>query len=148
MNTHTKPRGNKAHNDKSSILADVKNLLKILYPAIQGMPKIHRIEGAPVEMKNAAHQIIRNFCIARECQDVRTECIREMIGWYGVLLADFELMVTLGLLNEKNQLAIAMQLERIEEGVRRWRSATRSPKRQDQQQVDSPESEVAGSMDR
>ena len=53
MNEHKKPRGHKAHNDKDSILADAKNLLYILHPAIQRMPKIERIEGAPVEMKRA-----------------------------------------------------------------------------------------------
>jgi ATP-dependent protease Clp ATPase subunit len=48
MNAHKKPRGHKAHNDKDSILADTKNLLFILHPAVQRMPKIERIEGAPV----------------------------------------------------------------------------------------------------
>ena len=38
MNEHKKPRGNKAKNDKDSILADAKNLLYILHPAIQRMP--------------------------------------------------------------------------------------------------------------
>lgn len=145
MNTHTKPRGNKAHNDKSSILADTKNLLKILYPAIQGMPKIQRIEGAPAEMKNAASCLIRHFSIAKECQEVRIENIREMIGWFGVLLANFELTIAQGLLTEKSQLAIAMQLERIEEGVKKWRNASRSLKRQDQHQVGPQGLEDAGS---
>ena len=61
MNEHKKPRGNKAKNDKDSILADAKNLLYILHPAIQRMPKIDRIEGAPVEMKRAVQNIIRHF---------------------------------------------------------------------------------------
>ena len=60
MNERTKPRGNKAKNDKGSILADAKNLLYILRPAIQRMPKIDRIEGAPVEMKRAVQNIIRS----------------------------------------------------------------------------------------
>ncbi len=112
------------------------------------MPKIQRIDGAPVEMKHAAHCIIRHFSIAKECSEVRVENIREMIGWFGVLLADFELMITQGLLTESEQLSIAMQLERIEEGVRKWRNATRSPKRQDLQQVGPSGQEVVGSMDR
>ena len=67
MNNYKKPRGNKAKRDKDSILAEAKNLLFILYPAIQRMPKIERIEGAPVEMKRAAIGIIQSFTIAKEC---------------------------------------------------------------------------------
>jgi hypothetical protein len=36
MNEHKTPRGNKAKNDKDSILADAKNLLIILLPADEG----------------------------------------------------------------------------------------------------------------
>ena len=135
MNEHKKPRGNKAHNDKDSILADAKNLLYILYPAIQRMPKIERIEGAPVEMKKATQNIIRNFSVAKECQEVRQECIREMIGEFGILLANFELCIAQGLMTDSDKLHVAMQLERIEEGVRKWRNAVRSLKHQEQQQV-------------
>lgn len=135
MNEHKKPRGNKAHNDKDSILADTKNLLFILYPAIQRMPKIERIEGAPVEMKKAAQNIIRNFSVAKECQEVRQERIREMIGEFGILLANFELCIAQGLMTDSDKLRVAMQLERIEEGVRKWRNAVRSLKHQEQQQV-------------
>ena len=67
MNEHKNPRSNKARKDKDSILADTKNLLYIVYPAIQRMPKIERIEGAPMEMKRAAQQIIHHFSIAKEC---------------------------------------------------------------------------------
>ena len=122
MNEHKKPRGHKAHNDKDSILADAKNLLYILHPAIQRMPKIDRIEGAPVEMKRAVQNIIRHFSIAKECQEV-------------ILLANFELCIAQGLLTDSDKLRIAVQLERIEEGVRKWRNAARSLKRQEQSQV-------------
>ena len=33
-------RGNKAKKDRGSIVADTKNLLCVLHPAIQNMPKI------------------------------------------------------------------------------------------------------------
>ena len=101
MNEHKKPRGHKDHNDKDSILADAKNLLYILYPAIQRMPKIERIEGAPVEMKRATQNIIRHFSIAKECQEVRQEHIREMLGEFGILLSNFELCITQGLLKNR-----------------------------------------------
>ena len=132
MNEHKKPRGNKAKNDKDSILADAKNLLYILYPAVQRMPKIERIEGAPQEMKRALHNIIRHFSVAKECQEVRHERIREMFGEFGILLANFELCISYGLLTDTDKLKIAVQLERIEEGVRKWRNATRSINRQEQ----------------
>ena len=135
MNTYKKPRGNKAKRDKDSILADTKNLLYVLYGCIQRMPKIARIEGAPVEMKRAVQNIIRHFAIAKECHEVRQEHIREMFGEFGVLLANFELCIIRGLLTDKDQLKIAMQLDRIEEGVRKWRNASRSLKRQEQSQV-------------
>lgn len=145
-----KNRGNKAKRDKDSILADTKNLLKILHPIIQPMPKIERIEGAPVEMKNACYNIIRYFNQAKECQEVRQENIRRMFGEFGVLLAAFELCISYGLIKEHDRLAIAVQLERIEEGVRKWRNATRSPKSQDQQTVTGEEmmpAEAAGSYE-
>ena len=135
MNEHKKPRGNKAKNDKDSILADTKNLLFILRPAIQRMPKIDRIEGAPVDMKRAAQNIIRHFSIAKEFQEVRQDRIREMFGEFGVLLANFELCIAQGLLTDNDKMRIAVQLERIEEGVRRWRNASQSLKRQAQSQV-------------
>ncbi len=146
MNEHKSPRSNKAKNDKDSILADAKNLLHILLPAIQRMPKIERIEGAPVEMKRAVLNIIRNFAIAKECQEVRESKIREMIGEFGILIAAFEICIHQGLFTEQAQFNIAVQLERIEEGVRKWRSAARShSKRQDRHQVAANAVEVAGS---
>lgn len=120
------------------------------------MPKIDRIEGAPVEMKRAAANIIRHFFIAKECQDVRDEEIRKMLGEYGILVSAFELCSARGLLTEETQLNICIQLERIEEGVKKWRNATRSKtKRQDRQTVGSDvavpqqrtEQEVAGSYE-
>lgn len=124
MNKQYKPRGNKAKNDKDSILADAKNLLKILFPVIQQMPKIERIEGAPQEMKRAVLNIIYHFSIAKESPEERLKHIKKMIGNFGILLATFELC--LPLITDSKKLAIAEQLERIEEGIRKWRNTTRS----------------------
>jgi hypothetical protein len=135
MNDHKQPRGNKARNDKDSILADTKNLLYILYPVIQRMPKIERIEGAPAEMKRAAINIILHFSMAKECPEQRAFYIREMFGDFGILMASFELCIVQGLITDSDQLKIAMRLERIEEGIRKWRNANRSPKRQERQTV-------------
>lgn len=135
MNDHRKPRGNRARNDKSSILSDAKNLLFILYPAIQRMPKIERMEGAPIEMERAAINIVRYFNIAKECPEARNEYIRRMFGEFGTLLATFDLCITKGLFTDSIKLRIAVQLDRIEEGVRKWRNATRSQSRQERCQV-------------
>ena len=134
-----KNRGNKAKRDKDSILADTKNLLCILHPAIQLMPKIERMEGAPQEMKRACYNIIRCFSIAKECPEVRQENIQRMFGEFGVLLAAFELCIGYGYFTDGEKLKVAIQLERIEEGVKKWRNATRSPKSQEQRTVTDAE---------
>ncbi len=146
MNSHTTSRGNKAHNDKDSILADVKNLLYILHPEIQQMPKIERIDGAAVEMKKACYQIIAHFSIAKECQDVRMEHIQKIFGYFGILMASFEICIKQGLIHKHIQLRIAVQLERIEEGVRKWRNSARSLKRQERQQADLSASQAQPSV--
>ncbi|MBO4657962.1 MAG: hypothetical protein J5639_09345 [Bacteroidales bacterium] len=140
-------RSNKAKKDKGSILVDVTNLLAILYPAIQKMPKIERIEGAPREMKTACYGIIRHYSVAKENPEVRMWHIRSMFGDYGVLLTAFSLCVQYGLFTDSVKLAVAVQLERIEEGIRKWRNATRSPKSEEQLQVaDGPSEEAAVSI--
>lgn len=134
-------RSNKANRDKGSILADVKNLLYVLHPALQRMPKIERIEGAPHEMKTACYSLIRHFATAMECPEVRLQNIHEMFADFGSLLASFELAIQFGLFTDSDKLRIAIQLERIEEGVRKWRNATRSLKSQERQEVAGREPE-------
>ncbi len=135
MNEKKTPRGNKARNDKGSILVDAKNLLRTLYPAIQRCPKIERIEGAPAEMRRATIGIIRHFNIAKECQEVRMQHIQEMFGEFGILLAAFDLCIVEGLFTDKVKLEIAITMRRIEEGIKKWRNASRSLSRQEQVQV-------------
>ena len=135
MNIHKKPRGNKAKRDKDSILADTKNLLYILYGCIQRMPKIERIEGAPMEMKRAANGIIESFSIAKECHEVRLQEIHKMFGCYGRLLANFDLCIVQGLMTDSDKVRVATILERIDEGIKKWRNASRTLNRQEQQQV-------------
>ena len=134
-----KTQHNKAKKDKMSILADAKELLRVLLPAMQRLPKIERIEGAPVEMKRAAFELIADFHIAHACPECREEYIRRMIGRYGVLQAAFELAILAGLFTDGERLGIAMAMERIEEGVGRWHNALRSAPRQDRGQVREPE---------
>lgn len=135
MNHYKKPRSNKARKDKDSILADAKNLLYVLYGCIQRMPKIERIEGAPMEMKRAANGIIESFSIAKECPEVRLVEIRKMFGCYGRLLANFDLCIVQGLMTDGDKVCVATILERIDEGIKKWRNASRTLNRQEQQQV-------------
>ena len=144
----SRTRSNKAKKDKGSILADVKNLLYILHPAMQRMPKIERIEGAPIEMKHACYDLIRHFTVALEYQEVRLPYIHKMFADFGGILASFELAIQFGLFTDSDKLRIAIQLERIEEGIRKWRNATRSLKSQERQEVaDATSEEPAVSND-
>ena len=72
--------------------------------------------------------------VAKEVRELETR-LTEIFGEFGILLANFELCVAQGLFTDKDKLRIAAQLERIEEGVRKWRNAARSLKRQEQQEV-------------
>ena len=127
----------KASKDKDSILADVKELLKILIPAIQTMPKIERHDGAAQDMKRAAFDMIHHFTIAYNCPDVRELNIQQMFGDYGRLIACFEILLTqkantqpmgggVGLFTNRTKLDIARKLERIEAGIVKWHNALRS----------------------
>lgn len=114
---------NKAKKDKDSILVDVKMLLKLYHPIFQRMPKIERIDGCAKELKNALYDMIRHFCIAYNCPEVKAENIRLMIGDFGVVMATFDLVRDFGIITNKELYLIAERLTRIEDGIRRWRSS-------------------------
>jgi hypothetical protein len=86
-------------------------------------------------MKLACYNLIRHFNAAKECPETRLESIRAMFGDFGVLLAAFELCVDFGLLTDSAALRIALQTEKIEEGIRKWRNATRPLRSQERQEV-------------
>lgn len=145
----TRTRSNKAKRDKGAILADTKNLLGILHVALQHLPKIERIEGAPCEFKRACYDLIRHYNIAFDCPEVRLEYIHRMLGDLGVMLATFDICIRSGFFTDTERLHIAEQLDKIEEGAGKWRNATRSPKSQAQQTVteENKSAEVAVSND-
>ena len=117
-------RGNKAQRDAFvSIPAEVKEMLRHLHPAIQHMPKPERMDGVGAEMRHAAYAILREYHIAYHCKDVRIEHIQQMVGWYGHLQAAFEVACLLGVLKDGFKLQIAMRMERIEEGIMKWKNA-------------------------
>lgn len=114
---------NKAKKDKDSILVDVKMLLKLYHPIFQRMPKIERLDGCAKELKNALYDMIRHFCIAYNCPEVKAENIRLMIGDFGVVMTTFDLVRDFGITTNKELYLIAERLTRIEDGIRRWRSS-------------------------
>ena len=116
---------NKANRDKNSILVDVKKLIEIYHPVYQKMSKIERIDGCARELKCALYDMVRHFCIAYNCPEVRTENIRLMIGDFGVVMAAFDLLRNFGITTNKDLYLMAERLSRIEEGIGRWRNSTR-----------------------
>ena len=68
-----------------------------------------------------------------------------MFGCYGRLLANFDLCIVQGLMTDSDKVRVATILERIDEGIKRWRNASRTLNRQEQQQVGvSHEASAAG----
>lgn len=58
-----------------------------------------------------------------------------MIGDYGLLQASFDLCIVQGLMTDKDKVRIAMIMEQMDEGIKKWRNASRTLNRQEQQQV-------------
>ena len=114
---------NKASRDKTSILVDVKKLLEIYHPVFQRMPKIERIDGCAAELKKALYDMIKHFCVAYNCPEVRKEYIHLMIGDFGVVMAAFDLVRNFGIATNKDLYLMAERLTRIEEGINRWRNS-------------------------
>lgn len=130
---------NKAANSKESILADVKELLKILDTAIKRMPKMYRQHGAAIRMEQAGYDIIHHFTVAYNCKEVRLYEIQQMFGAYGRMIAAFEILMyvkldtqkssdpqnvgQIGLFSDSCKLALARRMERIEEGISKWHNA-------------------------
>ena len=117
---------NKAHRDKDSILVDLKKLLQIYHPIYQRMPKIERIDGCAKEFKNACYDMIRHFNIAYNCNEVKAENIRLMIGDFGVMMACFDLVRSFGIASSQDLYLMAERLTRIEDGIGRWRNSLKA----------------------
>lgn len=146
---------NKARNDKGSILVDVENLLDVFEPAFMRMPKIRRIHGAAVRMEDAAYDIIDYFTIAFEMTadeaQEKKRYISQMLGAFGRMQSCFKRLMKIDLdtmkrsnaenkgelclFSNKTKLAIAMSMERIEEGIVKWRNSIKSSQHHVQQKV-------------
>lgn len=119
-----KSRGNGAQNDKDSILVEAKNLLKTLHYFMPNITVTQRREGAYHEMKMATLDLIKMFCKARSNPEMRQMYIDDMIGDMGVTDAMFDECIQLGVLTDKMKLKIARHMDRMDEGIKRWRNAT------------------------
>lgn len=136
---------NKARNDKGSILIDVENLLDVFEPCFMRMPKIRRIHGSAVRMEDAAYDLIHYYHIAYEMgpDEAREKrhYITQMIGAYGRMQSCFKRLMKvdidtqkrsnpenkgeMNLFSDTAKLAMAQSMERIEEGIRKWRSSVK-----------------------
>lgn len=119
-----KSRGNGAQNDKDSILVEAKNLLRTLHFLSPNISVVQRREGAYHEMKMATLDLIKMFCKARSNPELRQMYIDDMIGDMGVTDAMFDECIQLGVLTDKMKLQIARHMDRMDEGIKRWRNAT------------------------
>lgn len=138
---------NKARNDKGSILVDVEELLDVFEPAFMRMPKIRRIHGAAVRMEEACYDLIDYFTIAYELDnkeeaEEKKRCIAKMLGAYGRMQSCFKRLMKVDLdtqkrsqeeskgemclFSDRTKLAIARCMERIEEGIIKWRKSIRA----------------------
>lgn len=137
---------NKARNDKGSILVDVENLLDVFEPAFMRIPKIRRIHGAAVRMEDAAYDIITYFTIAYEMTaDEAVEkkrYISLMLGAFGRMQSCFKRLMKVDidtqksslpdvksmpcLFSDKTKFAIAISMDKIEEGIIKWRNSIKS----------------------
>ena len=154
--------GNKARCDKGSILIDVENLLDVFEPCFMRMPKIRRIHGAAVRMEEAAYDLLHYYHIAYEmgADEAREKryYIEQMIGAFGRMQSCFKRLMKvdidtqkrsnpenkgeMSLFSDSAKLAIAKSMERIEEGIRKWRSSVKlshimSTERSDSQETRS-----------
>lgn len=98
-------------------------------------------------MKNAAFSLISNFAIAYHHPEVRAEYLRALAGDYAKLQVAFTIALRQGLFVDSTKIGIAMRMERIEEGIGRWRSSL-SPSRQEPAQVSGQPQEARASIKR
>jgi len=141
-----KQMANKAKNDKGSILVDIEAMLDVFEPCFMRMPKVRRLHGAAVRMEDAAYDMIHFFSIAYELSsselDVKYYYIRQMLGAFARMQSCFKRLMKVnidtqktsaactagqvGLFSDSAKLAIARHMEKIEEGINKWRNSVRS----------------------
>lgn len=134
---------NKARNDKGSILVDVEALLDVFEPAFMLMPKVRRLHGAAVRMEDAAYDIIDFFTVAYEMgpdeAKEKKRIVNRMLGAYGRMQSCFKRLVKIdintqkvssdeskgkmGMFSDHTKLEIAKCMEKIEEGIVKWRKS-------------------------
>ena len=137
---------NKAKNDKGSILVDVEAMLDVFEPCFMRMPKIRRLHGAAVRMEDAAYDIIHYFSIAYEMGNDEAQekryIISQMLGAFGRMQSCFKRLMKVDIQTQKisnpnakgqmclfsdsAKLAIAKHMEKIEEGIIKWRSSVKA----------------------
>lgn len=130
MDKIKKKLSRKANNCKESIKAHAEEFLCILYPAMQHLDKIDRMEGPAYDMKRAALDMIGHFTIAYHCPEVRLKNIQLMFADYAKLNSTFILCARQGLFYENERFKLASRIEKMDEGIDKWHSAVTSAQRQ------------------
>lgn len=136
-----KARGNGAKNHRSSILVEAKQLLKTMHYNLPNVDTMQRREGAWAAMRQAALNMIRQFCKARSNGEMRLMYIDEMVGEMGVIDAMFDELCQIGALTDKAKLQIAFHMDRMDRGIMLWRDANgghRNYTNQVREEVDNP----------
>ena len=118
---------------KDSILADAKNLLYILHPAIpaDAEDRTYRRCGRD---ERAVQNIIRTSS-PKECPGGKARRHPRDVGEFGSCWQTFELCIAQGLLTDSDKLAYRRTVGTYRGRCRKWRNASRSLKRQEQSQV-------------
>lgn len=119
-----KSRGNSAQHHKDSILVEVKQLLKTMHHNLPNVDTLQRREGAWAAMRQAALNMIRQFCEARSSESNRQTHIDDMIGEMGVIDAMFDELNDINALTDSAKIKIAYHMDRMDRGIMLWRDAT------------------------
>lgn len=139
---------NKAKTDaRGNVLIDTERMLDAFEPAFMNMPKIRRLHGAAVRMEDAAYDIIHYFTIAYEISNAdiaeKRYYVTKMLGAFGRMQSCFKRLMKVDIDTQKKsseeakgakclfsdsvKLEIARCMDRIEEGIVKWRKSLKSP---------------------
>lgn len=137
---------NKAKQSKESILCDTKELMKLYDRVTWHLPKARREHSAVKRFEDAGYSIIHYCAVAMELRSEedkprKREYIERLLGAHAEMMAAFEILMDMRAMTQKKsdrdskkemylfsnsgKLAIAMLLERIETGIKKWRNSIR-----------------------
>ncbi len=123
MADNLKSRSNTAHNCKDSILVEAKGLLKTLHRCVHTIPNMYKKHSAFTLMMDSAVEVVKEFHLGREYKDDRVLHIKRMTAHYAVIVAMVEECDDLGCMPKNEIERICRHLDRMQEGIRKWKSS-------------------------